>query len=495
MPTRPGDPEPATAAPEPTVATPAPPSADREPSAGLGPTADLDATADLEPTADRKPVAERGPRRGRVARGGVLPRERALAPDLARGLMLALIVLSNTGFYLWAAPHGPSGWHPVGGTLADQVAQFLMITMLDLRVYPLFAFLFGYGMMQLFLRQTAAGTPDRSAVGVLRRRSLWLIVFGFVHAALLMAGDIIGSYGLMSLVLGWLFLRRRDRTLLVWSAVATTVVVVSSAPGLWALATGDLASLGTPTTEPTTVVYASGEENPVVAAGIRLSTWAYVTVAGGLLSFGAVALMLLAYWAARRRILEEPHRHLRLLGWTAAVGIAVGWLGGLPAALAHVGIWEVPAAAQSETGALRLVQDGTGLAGGLGYVAAFGLLAHALTRRPGRSRFVVAVAAVGKRSLSSYLGHSVLFSPLLAAWGLGLGAAMGSAGMVAFAVGVWLVTVAVAYALERRGRKGPAEALLRRLMYGAARDVAPPVSTAASRHTDTDGRVVGGLPG
>jgi uncharacterized protein len=36
-----------------------------------------------------------------------------------------------------------------------------MITVLDLRVYPLFAFLFGYGMMQLLLRQTAAGTSER----------------------------------------------------------------------------------------------------------------------------------------------------------------------------------------------------------------------------------------------------------------------------------------------------------------------------------------------
>ena len=35
---------------------------------------------------------------------------------------------------------------------------------------------------------------------------------------------------------------------------------------------------------------------------------------------------------------------------------------------------------------------------------------------------MVAVAAVGKRSLFCYLAHSLLFAPLLAAWGLGLGA-------------------------------------------------------------------------
>jgi uncharacterized protein len=183
-------------------------------------------------------------RRGMVARGPVRPGERALAPDLARGCMLLLIVLSNTGFHLWAAPHGASGWHPVGGSALDRVVQTLMITVLDLRIYPLFAFLFGYGMMQLFLRQTAAGTSGRAAAALLRRRSLWLIAIGFVHAALLMAGDILGSYGLASLWLGWLFLRRAERTLLVWSGIAAVLVAWTMVPAVAAVVGGNLGLLG-----------------------------------------------------------------------------------------------------------------------------------------------------------------------------------------------------------------------------------------------------------
>ncbi|MEQ7124085.1 DUF418 domain-containing protein [Actinopolymorpha sp. B11F2] len=280
------------------------------------------------------------------------------------------------------------------------------------------------------------------------------------------------SYGVMSLLLGWLFLRRRDLTLLVWSAIAGLVMVVVTVPGIWALVSGDLAQPGVPPTEPTTEVYASGEEDLLAAAGTRLTTWVFVTLGGGLLSFGGMSLVLLAFWAARRRILEEPRRHLRLLRWTAAVGMPVGWLGGLPAALAHVGIWDVPAAAVTQEGALTLVRDGTGIAGGLGYVAAIALVAHELSVRRRRPRAVVAVAAVGSRSLSCYLTHSLIFSPLLAAWGIGLGAVMGSATMAGFACCVWLVTVVGAYAVERSGRRGPAEWLLRRLLYGAHRTTA-----------------------
>ncbi|MDT0322153.1 DUF418 domain-containing protein [Streptomyces millisiae] len=400
-----------------------------------------------------------------VARGPVRAAERALAPDLARGVMLLLICLSNTGFHLYAAHHGASGWHPDEGSTADRVTQFVMITCLDLRVYPLFAFLFGYGMTQLYLRQTARGATPRDAVRLLRRRGLWLIVFGFAHAAFLMAGDITGAYGVASLLLGWLFVRRGDRTVLVGAAVALALVLLSAWPAVTAVAAGDLGRLGDAPTEPTTVVYAAGEDDPLAAAGTRLTTWAFVTLAGGFLAAPMFLVMLLGFWAARRRVLEEPARHLRLLRWTAVVGITVGWLGGLPAALAHVGALRVPADAVSEAGALRLISEATGPFAGLGYVAVFALLAGR-PRRPGRA--TRAVAALGSRSLSGYLAHSLLFAPLLAAWGLGLGAHLSSATMALLACAVWLTTVLAAALQERHApdHPGPAESLLRRRTYG-----------------------------
>ncbi len=405
----------------------------------------------------------------RAVRGAVTPSERALAPDLARGLMLLLIVVSNTGFHLWAAPHGPSGWHPVDGSAADTVAQLVMITALDGRIYPLFAFLLGYGMVQLYRRQTAAGATPKQATALLRRRSLWLIVFGAVHAALLLAGDIIAFYGIVSLVVGWLFVRRSDRTVAIAAGVSLLIGLAIAAPALWALATGDLAAVGAPAAEPSIAVYASGEENALVAAQTRMTTWLYVAGLGAIAWITSPEL-LLGFLAARRRVLDDPSQHLRLLRVTAVVGVLIGWLGGLPLALAHVGWWDVPPAALGEEGALSALAGVTGLPGGLGYVAAFALLARRMQAREGRppvvKAVVVAVAAVGKRSLSSYLAHSLIFAPVLAAWGLGLGAHLGSATMVLFAVGVWLVTVGGAYALERRGLRGPAEVLLRRLAYG-----------------------------
>lgn len=408
----------------------------------------------------------------KVARGAARPSERALAPDLARGAMLLLIVVSNTGFHLWAARYGASGRHPVDGSGADAAVQFATITALDGRIYPLFAFLLGYGMTQLLRRQVAAGATERAATALLRRRSGWLVVFGFVHAALLLGGDIVGYYGVVSLVLGWLFLRRRDRTLLVAAAVMVVLELALDAPALWALAGGDLGGAGAPAAA-ATLDYAAGEEDALAAAATRLSTWSILVLLSTLLWLISPEL-LLGFWAARRGVLEDPRQHLRLLRRTALLGVSIGWLGGLPLAVAHVGWWRVPGAAVGQGGTLSTLAELTGLAGGLGYVAVFGLLAHGLAAGARSSRAVVAVAAVGRRSLSCYLAHSLMFAPVLSAWGLGLGAELGSASMAAFAVAVWLVTVAAAYALELRGRTGPAEALLRRLVYGR-RPAAPPI--------------------
>jgi uncharacterized membrane protein YeiB len=86
----------------------------------------------------------------------------------------------------------------------------LIITFIDSRVYPMFAFLFGYGMVQLYRRQVDAGTPDKTARRLLRRRNLWLLAFGSVHAALLWYGDVLGADGLAGLIMVALFFRRRD---------------------------------------------------------------------------------------------------------------------------------------------------------------------------------------------------------------------------------------------------------------------------------------------
>ncbi|MFD3688660.1 DUF418 domain-containing protein [Nocardiopsis sp. NPDC058631] len=389
--------------------------------------------------------------------------ERALAPDLARGFMLLFIALANTVWYLWAVPMGSMSAHPEPEGAPDSVAQFFTIMAVDGRSYPMFAFLFGYGMVQLARRQEAAGTAVKDVDALLRRRNLWLLVFGFVHALLLWMGDVLGAYGLVGLFLGWLFLRRRDTTLLVWAGVVTGLMVLLSAASLVGLALMPADQPAMSGSVMDDMAFNIGDPSLLGAVIGRVSVWPLIVLGQGLLGLVVPMAILLGYWAARRRVLEEPGRHLVLLRRTAVAGISLGWLGGLPSALAQVGVWDLSAA---QSGMLALPHMVTGLACGVGYVALIALFSHRLQagdREPGV--VVTALSATGKRSLSAYLAQSVLCAPVLAAWGLGVGAYLSPWSMFLFAVGVWLTTVVGAYALERTGRRGPAEVLLRRLAY------------------------------
>src|ERR1044072_820245 len=83
-----------------------------------------------------------------------------------------------------------------------------MTTLVDSRAYPVFAVMFGYGLVQLSRRQRAAGANERR---ILLRRNTALIVFGLAHATLLYFGDFLGAYGIVGILATLLLLRRGDR--------------------------------------------------------------------------------------------------------------------------------------------------------------------------------------------------------------------------------------------------------------------------------------------
>ncbi len=376
--------------------------------------------------------------------GPISAGERVLAPDLARGLMLALIALANSVVYLYDRPYGVRQ-HIVEDGLLDRLAGVLNVTLVGGRAYPMFAALFAYGVVHSYRRRRAAGADDREAKRLLRRRSRWLIVLGAGHVVLLFPGDILISYGILGfLILGWL--RASDRKLLVAAGLWLVVVAVVQGASELAPATGERHHfLSFETTD------------PVAAAAMRPVEWLLTPF--GMIGVGSA--VLIGTWAARRRVLHDPAAHRPLLVRTAAIGLTAAVAGGLPIALAVGGFWQ-PTAPLTLWG-IAALHAVTGVAGGLGYAALIALVAVRVGGR--RGPVVRLLEAGGQYSLSCYLFQSVVFVALLVPYTLGLGATLGTAGLSAVALGTWLVSLLLAALLRRTSRIGPAEALLRRLTY------------------------------
>ncbi|MGH3871773.1 MAG: DUF418 domain-containing protein [Pseudonocardiaceae bacterium] len=370
---------------------------------------------------------------------------RSLAPDLARGAMLLLIALANAHLYLYGHAIGVRGY-PIPESTADRVTVLLQMTLVDGRAYPMFALLFGYGIVQLWQRQAGAGVDAMTVRDLVRRRGRWMILFGFLHALLLFAGDIIGAYGLLAVALGGLLIRATDRKLLIMAALWAVPIVIL----------GALQALPVPEGS-TSFLPSMSVTDPLAAMALRVIEWPQLTVA--MAGFSLIPALLLGGWVARRRLLDEPQSHRPLLLRVAVLGVGLATAGGLPMALMAAAWWpdrSVPATALA--GVLHAV---TGYAGGLGYAAIAGLVA--IRNRPGP--VISALAACGQRSMTCYLLQSVVFVAVLAAYGGGLGDRFSFTATAALATTTWTLTVLLAAALAHRHYRGPAERLLRHLTY------------------------------
>lgn len=391
----------------------------------------------------------------RIRRGPVRPTERALAPDLARGAMLLFIALANSaGYFLASAPGvetDPRGF--------ERFYNFFMVEFIHARAFPLFAIMFGYGLVQLARRQAEAGATPGQVRRVLLRRNAWLFVFGIAHGVLLYSGDFLGAYGLIGIAFTLLLLQRTDKVhrFAPWYlAVGGLYVLVLAAVVAFGFQAGDAAIPVSP--------FGSVEAGTYLASvGERLAEWPLHTAT----LLPMILMVWVGAWAGRRRLLEEPGRHLPLLRLTAIGGITVAVAAGMPMALLSGGFLH---AGEGTAAAMKLLYETSGFFGGVGYAAVFGLLAHVLTRKPAGT-LVTAVSALGQRSLSGYLIQSVAWLVLATPFLLGLDDRAGSPLLVsqACALAVWALTVWGAYAAHRRGHRGPAETLLRRLTYGRKR--------------------------
>ena len=83
--------------------------------------------------------------------------DRAVAPGHARGALRVRIPPAHVPIYLAAQERSSVGAHPLDGSSLDRAVQAVMLVAVDLRVYPMFALLFGYGLVLSTRRQQLGG--------------------------------------------------------------------------------------------------------------------------------------------------------------------------------------------------------------------------------------------------------------------------------------------------------------------------------------------------
>ena len=406
------------------------------------------------------------------------------SPDVARGFMLLLISLANITFWTGVARVSAPN------DAADTAWLWVRTLLVDARSYPLFAMLFGFGLATMVNRRIASGTQSylQSLPGVeagreptaqeevwareqatvdarrlVRRRGLWMVLFGAAHAVLF-SGDVIAAYGLVAVIFaGWLARKHWKRAavlcaVVVVACVVITFVIESFMTSQGAASATDMRAGGGESAT-TLLSYVS---HGVTSWAVNLSTTPISLV---------VPAMFLGARLADTDFLAHPERHRRLLTGVGLGGLGIGAVGGIGVAQWATGgslnLWAVP------------LHQVAGLAGACGWLALLALYAGG-PRPDGRLTGLRKLASnVGRRSMTAYLSQTFLFATIFLALPAltGMELHLGEAWAAGIAVAVWLVTVGLCAVLERGGHAGPFETLLRTAVARSEREratAAPP---------------------
>jgi uncharacterized protein len=387
-----------------------------------------------------------------VAPAPIPPAERSLAPDIARGLLLMFIAIANiVGFHL--------GIHNEVSepSFLDRVVAGIEGLFVRDRSRPMFAILFGFGVAMMASRLAARGLGVAAVRRILRRRSLWLILLGVVHAVFLWHGDILGSYGATCLI-ALMLVHRDDHVLRRWFWGSAALQLVGAFL-LYYFLVSDGDGGGAPNQR---MAYSG-----FMIEGLMVET---IFIMLSLVFLLFLALVIVGFWLFRSGWLMRPEDHLPSLRRAFWVAMAVNVVVSVPAALLDTEVWRPGHLVTTLVHTFCMTAGGIG---GFGYICGFALLAVRWKDR-GRTGLPGVLAAVGERSLTAYLSQSVVFFTVVTGFGLGMASHLGTAGDAAVAIAGWGVIAVGMAALARLGLRGPFEVLLRRLTYQGVRGRAFP---------------------
>ncbi|MCU4771209.1 DUF418 domain-containing protein [Bacillus toyonensis] len=378
---------------------------------------------------------------------GTLEKKRAVSLDLARGTMLLLIVLAHAPLYLYAAD--PGIMHRVeSSSFFDQIVNLFGTFIIDNRARAMFAVLLGYGLVLAFEGQISKGKNEIQAVKIVRKRSLYLILFGIVLAVLIGGQDILMAYGLAGIFVSPL-LKCKMKTL-IRTFIIIAILYTIFIPIIWGF---NMQLIGDYGFSPDV----SAKDTYLSTTMIRLLFFPIIPVLIHFM-FPILPSVILGLWIARYKLLIKPEQQLKKLYCITTIGLAISLIGALP--LSFIGtIWYPTVFTAGMINGIHIL---TGIAGGLAYATGFGIIGSRL-KNPGY--FSIALIALGKRSLTFFVLNEALLVICLSPVAFDLGGHVSNTLAALIAICIWILSVIVALIMEKNNLNGPLEILLRRLVY------------------------------
>jgi uncharacterized protein len=369
--------------------------------------------------------------------------ERIQSIDAMRGFAILGIFLTNMiDFHSPALYLNPYVWW---SSKSDQTIYSLIDFFVQASFYPLFAILFGFGLMIMRERSIERGfafTP------IAVRRLLMLLAIGCIHAFFIWHGDILITYALFGLV-ALLFFRLSGKALL-WTGLLTYML-----PNMLFGALLFLATLFSPTdnfanhdkANQAVDVYQNGSYFEITAQ--RIQDWSYVNNLENLiiLFFGIFPLLLIGAGIAKLKWIQNVYHYKKRFQWLLVIFVLFGSLLKLLPYLVRNVFSEY-------------VQD---IFGGPMLAVSYAIIFILLMEK--RASFLKPFQAVGKMAMSNYLFQSIIATFIFYNYGFGLYSKI-SVGMGTVLVfTIFIVQAIISVYWIKKYQFGPVEWVWRAVSY------------------------------
>jgi len=388
--------------------------------------------------------------------------DRIMSLDVMRGFALLGILAVNAAYF--SAPW-QTGFNPLVAPLAvdDQTmwSWFVMHTFFEFKCITLFSMLFGAGIYMV-----GGERSDKSRGAVLRRRLLWLTLFGLIHGLLIWYGDILLHYALA----GFLVLLMRSwkpGTLFIVGGILyllSFAMQTFSGPMLALVPPDQLQEILAPIEAAFAIppeeferMQAAFQGGVISSIQENVSIWATsFPQTLGLLP-RTIAVMLIGMALLK----------IGFLGGRAPVWVYVLMLSIGGASLALVGYqalinWRLEFDTVHMLGAGTAANIGLSIFVSIGYASLFVLLVKA-----GASLLTAPLAAVGRMAFSNYIAQSLIMTTIFyGGRGFGLWGEVDRITLWAIVLAVWALQLIWSPLWLSRFSMGPLEWVWRRLSYG-----------------------------
>lgn len=371
--------------------------------------------------------------------------------DIMRGFALLGIFIANMLVFHTPYMHlDPYTWF---SSNSDEITFRWIDIFVQGSFYPIFAFLFGYGINMQYEKSLDRKTPFAP---LMAKRLSILLVIGLLHALLIWSGDVLFAYASLGFLL-ILLVRIPAKWLIPFAAALyiipvglifiTMRIITKTSPDLLLEDFADVDKI-----ESSIQIFANGTFGEIFT--FRFFEWLVVGLGGAFMGiFIVLPIIMLGAALSKLKVIERAGELRTKIALVTVVGLALGiWIKVLP----HLG---------NPTYDLVLLQDTLGgVILAAGYV---GLLLLLCTNLQFRKVFGP-VGKAGRMSLTTYITQSIVATTIFYSYGFGLYGKVDLITGTWIAVGVFILQVIFAELWLKKFRMGPLEWIWRRGTYGGS---------------------------